>query len=229
MPKTKTRAARRLSLEDARRVWIAAQGLPAGDGKLLPTIQRTGFLRTLGGVDVYLAARARSAGMPRKALDDLVVKGLVKVIPAVRGCIYLVANADVPTALRFAETLTAPRAAKEQARAGMKKGELAKVAKAVHAVLVRQGQLTTDAIRRALAPGTVRPLGEAGKKVGITSPLPSALRALEFAGEVERALEGGQLDSERYAWRATARDPFAGKVPGDRAGLLVRLAEVFLR
>src|SRR5262249_21937633 len=43
-----------------------------------------------------------------------------------------------------------------------------------------------------------------GKKVGLSSPLPLALRLLEFAGKIERTLDGGKLDSERYLWRKTA-------------------------
>ena len=49
---------RRVSLEKARLIWIAAQGLPPTGAGLVPTVERTGFIRTLGGVDVYLAALA---------------------------------------------------------------------------------------------------------------------------------------------------------------------------
>jgi len=46
----------------ARRFILAAQGLTAarGGASLVETIEKTGWVRTLGGVDVYLAARARS-------------------------------------------------------------------------------------------------------------------------------------------------------------------------
>jgi hypothetical protein len=217
---------RRLSLEKARHVWISAQGLPPTGTPLSPTLERTGFVRTLGGVDVYLAARARVAGLRAADLDGAVARSEAQVIPAVRGCIYLVARRHVATALRFAESLSGPRVAKEHVKAGIKKGEVEKVAQAVLKVLAKQGPLTTDAIRKALPEGTVRSLGEKGKKVGLSSPLPPALRSLEFAGKVERTLQEGRLDTERYLWRVPKRAPAA---EGKPAGDLKRLAEVFLR
>ncbi len=55
-----------LTLDHARRVIVAAQGLTgSGFAGLVPAIEDTGFVRTLGGVDVYLAARARRPGMSR--------------------------------------------------------------------------------------------------------------------------------------------------------------------
>jgi len=54
----------------------------------------------------------------------------------------------------------------------------------------------------------VRSLGEKGKKLGLSSTLPPALRTLEFEGRIERTLEGGRLDSERYLWRLPARERF---------------------
>jgi hypothetical protein len=78
--------------------------------------------------------------------------------------------------------------------------------------------------------GAVRSLGEAGKKIGISSPLPLALRVLEFAGTIERTLPGGRMDSERYEWRLTAARPsLAGSsVPATAAERHVRLAEIFV-
>src|SRR5260370_1229414 len=40
-------------------------------------------------------------------------------------------------------------------------------------------------------------------------PMQLALRLLELRGEIERTLDGGQLDSERYLWRRVASKPRA--------------------
>ncbi len=219
----------KLSLDRARAACILAQGL-GGGGSLLPVLERTGFIRTLGGVDVYLAARARLPSLHAKDLDALVAGGDAQVSPAVRGCMYLVARKHIPAALRLAETLSRPRDEKDHAKAGIKKGEVAKVADIAHATLVKHGPLTTDALRKAMPAGAVRSLGEVGKKAGVSSPLPAALRDLEFQGKVERAVESGRLDSERYLWRPAAKSPFTGaKLPEDPAALLAIVAEIFFR
>ncbi len=90
-----------LSLEHARRVAVAAQGLARSPtGGLAAAVEATGFVRTLGGADVYLALRARRPGTSRAGLDGAVERGELQVVPAARGCIYLVPRRDVPAALR---------------------------------------------------------------------------------------------------------------------------------
>src|SRR5437762_11327987 len=84
-------------LERARALWLLRQGLKtAGSGPVDQVIARSGWLRTLGGADVYLAARARRPAMTRAELDAAVADGRLKVSMAVRGCIYLVPAAAVP-------------------------------------------------------------------------------------------------------------------------------------
>jgi hypothetical protein len=214
--------AAKLTLARARAAWISAQ-LLGGTGALLPALERTGFVRTLGGVDVYLAARAR-ARLRSKDLDAAVVSSDVQVVPAVRGCMYLVARRDVPLALRIADTLSSPKTAREHEKVGIKPGEVTTLAGQVRALLETHGPLSTDAIRRRLPEGAVRSLGELGKKMGISSALPAALRRLELDGQAERMLDGGRLDTERYLWRATAVGGLV--VDGD---LHQQLAAIFLR
>jgi hypothetical protein len=87
------------------------------------------------------------------------------------------------------------------------------------------GPMTTDAIRKAFQ-GDITSFGDAGKKVGLSSPLPLALRLLELAGKIERTLDGGRLDTERYLWRRTA-----GKLPAparDHEAQLARVVDAFL-
>ncbi|HKB16078.1 MAG TPA: crosslink repair DNA glycosylase YcaQ family protein, partial [Planctomycetota bacterium] len=226
-----TASAATIPLAQARAAFFAAQGIPpAGKPAILPALDRIGFVRTLGGIDVYLAVRARVPGLSRADLDRAVDRHEAQVLPSVRGCIYLVPRRDAAVALRAADLLSRGRAEREHQKAGIKPGEVAKVAQAVLAALKKAGPSTTDALRRALPGGVVRSLGEAGKKVGISSPLPPALRLLEFEGKVERTLEGGRLDTERYLWRAAARSPFEGaRVPEDPIDLWARLGEIFFR
>jgi len=219
----------RLSLEEARRVFVTAQGFPDHPGRSIATVlEETGFVRTLGGVDVYLAVRARVPGMRRADLDAVVAAGEAQIIPAVRGCMYLVPRRDVPLSLRVAEMLTRTRDEREHAKVGIRPGELEEIGDAVLQTLGERGPLTTDALRKALPEGTVRSLGEVGKKVGVSSPLPAAVRRLEFSGRVARAVESQRLDSERYLWRITERNPFDGvTLSSDPIDLYAGLARIF--
>jgi hypothetical protein len=225
-----TTPALRLTLERARAHWHRRQGLAEpGQGAVEDVVAATGWPRTLGGVDVYLALRARLPGLRREALDAAVEQSRLQVIPAVRGCIYLVPRAHVPLMLRIAEALGRKRSEREMEKVGVEPRELADVGEAVLKAL-RQGPLTTDALRKALPEGVVRSLGEKGKKVGLSSTLPPAVRQLEFAGRVERTLEGGRLDTERYLWRLPASSPFAeASVPEEPVERHARLAELFFR
>lgn len=219
-----------LGQEQARAAILASQHLTTPAASPVAAVEDSGFVRTLGGVDVYLAFKARLPGLRRAELDAEVDARRLLVSPAARGCIYLVTSADGPWALRLAASLTMARDERDRAKAGIRPGEVAEIATAVIAVLRERGALSTTALRAALPPGLVRSLGEVGKKVGISSPLPAALRELEFAGDVERMLEGGRLDSEKYLWRATPTNLFAeGAVPSEPAELHAALGRRFFR
>ncbi len=208
---------------------MAAQRLSGeSDAGLVEAVEETGFVRTLGGVDVYLALRARVPGMQRRQLDEAAARRRVAIIPAVRGCIYLVPRRYLSLCLRFADLRTRSRAEREHQKAGILPGELDALGQAVLDAIGDQGPLTTTALRSALP--EVRSLGEAGKKVGLSSPLPPALRQLEFSGLLERAPERGRLDTERYLWRRPDANPFEEHpVPDDPKELNARLAEIFFR
>lgn len=221
----------RLSLEQARGVFLAAQGFPQRpEATVVSALEENGFVRTLGGVDVYLAVRARVPGLKPADLESVVAAEEARIVPAVRGCMYLVPRRDVPLCLRVADLLTRTRDQRDQEKAGIRPGEVEEVAQAVLPTLAEHGPLTTDALRRAMPAGTVRSLGEQGKKVGVSSPLPGALRRLEVAGQVERALDGVRLDSERYRWRLPARGPFEGAaLSDDPIDLFAGMARIFFR
>jgi Winged helix DNA-binding domain len=226
----RTAPALRIDLERARAHWHRRHGLAEPvKGKIEEVVAATGWPRTLGGVDVYLAVRARVPGMSRRDLDGAVEEARLQVIPAVRGCIYLVPRGLVPLVLRVAEEQQRKRTERDLEKAGSSQREVADVAEAA-LVALRKGPLSTDALRKAMPEGTVRSLGEKGKKVGLSSPLPPALRHLEFEGKIERTLEEGRLDTERYLWRLMKKSPFTGaEVPADTNARYAAIAKVFFQ
>lgn len=223
----------RISLDEARRRWHHRQGLGAlgstTRGTPAAIVAATSWPRTLGGIDAYLTLRARAPGLSRAAMDAAIVSRELQVVPAARGCIYIVPREEVGLVLRIAEEQWRPRTGRELEKAGSSWKEVEQVAVAAEAALA-QGALGTDALRRAMPKDSVRSLGEAGKKIGLSSPLPVALRLLEFSGRIERTLPAGRLDSERYEWRLAARSPFVGAdLPADAPGRLVKLVRIFFR
>lgn len=228
-----TKPRMRVPIERARAFWLDRQGLakpalmPAATDVLHDLVARSGWIRTLGGIDAYLGVRARIPTMRRSDVDDALMTRKIVVSPAVRGCIYAVPHIDAALALRVAEAQSRVRHEREMARLGVSHAELDDVGDAV-AIVLKQGPQTPDTLRRALPEGVVRGLGDAGKKLGVTSTLPPALRRLEFAGRVERASESGRIDTERYVWQRPTRAAIgAPGDPGDGPGLWGRLASRF--
>ena len=214
-----------ITLAQARAAWWQRQALAGTTkGPIAPLLASSGWLRTLGGADVYLAARARRPSMKRSELDAAVAAGELRVMPAARGCIYLVPAAVVADLLALNAEDWRKSTEKDLGKIGKKLADVEKMTAPVLAALAEP--LTTDAIRKALPAGSIPSFGEAGKKVGLSSPLPLVLRLLEFSGRIERTLEGGKLDSDRYLWRkAQWKVPAAAR---DRAGSLANVLGAFL-
>jgi len=213
-----------LTLGQARALWWHKQAL-AGTrkGTLASVLGDSGWLRTLGGTDVYLAARARRPGMKRSELDAAVLAGELRVHPAVRSCIYLVPSSVVPDLLALNAEPWRAQTEKDLAKVGQPFAVVEALAPAVLATLTTP--MTPDAIRKAFQ-GEIPSFGDAGKKVGLSSPLPLALRLLELAGSIERTLDGGRLDSDRYLWRKTLGT--LGAAAGDHDQRLANVIAAFL-
>ena len=198
-----------ITLDAARAHWARKQGLAErATGSVADVVAKTGWLRTLGGIDVYLAARARARDANRARIDEEVVAKRLRVSMALRSCIYLVPRTQAAIALRVADGLWRKRTDRDLERAGTSWREVEDVGRIALSALRAQGARSTDALRRTLPAGAARSLGEAGTKVGLTSPLGPALRDLELRGLIERTLASGRLDSESYLWRSAEKNVF---------------------
>lgn len=217
-----------LSLDHARAIWLKRQGLSSPHAGELPgLIAQTGWLRTIGGAEAYLAAFARRPSTTRAELDATVASGELQVLPCVRGCMYILPRIHAALGLRLAAGLARKRILADYQKVGVGTSETAELQAAVLSLLVK-GPLSTDGIRAGLPKGAVRSLGEFGKKIGISSPLPACLRLLEFDGKLARR-PTARIDAERYDWHLQAANFFAG-VPeeGDVGALARPLLQSFL-
>jgi hypothetical protein len=213
-----------LSLAQARALWFQKQALDgAAKAPLAKLLGTSGWLRTLAGADIYIAARARKPGMKRADLDAVVAKGDLRVVPAARGCIYAVPGAIVGDLMALNAATWRAQTAKELGKIGKTMKVVEGMAPAVLEALAA-APLDTNALRKALPAGAIPSFGDAGKKVGLSSPLPLVLRLLELDGRIERTLDGG-LDTDRYVWKRAATKPV---VHGDAAPHLAKVIDAFL-
>jgi len=178
--------------------WWQRQGLgeTAGDTAPAGVLARTGWARSVGGANPYLTLFAR-AGTSRADADAAVRALDIHELPAARGCTYVV------PAEHFALALQVGRSAPEAdlsvlAKLGVDRSEVDKLCEAVLDV-VGDDPLDPAKLKDRLG-DAVRNLGEAGRKRGQTTTLPSALGLLQAAGEIRRVPVNGRLDQQRYGY-----------------------------
>jgi len=189
-----------------RAIWCRAHGLDGPPAANLRTLlSRIGWVRTLGGVDAYLTMRARSPHLTADAVHAAMASGDIAVVPAARGCIYVVSGDDAPLARALARDLATRRMVRERAKAGLPDDEVARLSAAILERL-SSGPATTAELRADLPEGLVRSLGPAGKKVGLSSNLPPTVRVLEFEGRIIRRSIDDRLVHEKYRWHLAPHD-----------------------
>ena len=196
-----------LPLEKLRAWWSHRQGL---DGQFTgkpaaEVLERTGWVRGLGGVGTYLALYAR-AGLSREAVDGAVAKLQIHELPAARGCTYIVPAGDFALALKAGEPFEGAEM-KTALKLGVTEKEIAKLCGAVLKALEKE-PLGPDGIREAVGSAS-RSLGEEGKKKGMTTTLPTALGQLQAAGQIRRVSTNGRLDQQRYRYALWRPNPLA--------------------
>ncbi len=182
-----------------RRAWAwHRQGL---DGTLTGAepaivVDRAGWARTVGGSNAYATLWSR-AGTSRAAAEAAVSDLRVHELPSARGCTYLLPAPDYALGLQLA----AP-AAEAQVRVldklGVGRAELDLLGAEVLEQL-SAGPLDPAGLRNALGE-KVRSLGEAGRKRGASTALPTVLGRLQATGSIRRIPVGGRLDQQRYSY-----------------------------
>ncbi|MEU9127433.1 crosslink repair DNA glycosylase YcaQ family protein [Kitasatospora sp. NPDC048540] len=180
--------------------WAHRQWLNGGhDGaSAAEVLSATGWARSVGGAAPYLGLFAR-AGLGREAVDAAVAALEVHELPSARGCTYVLPAGDY--ALGLAAGAGAPEAdlASAAKHLDVTRDEIEKLCLAITGALAEDRPLDPPAIREAVGEA-VRPLGEAGKKRGVSTTLPLALGLLQARGRIRRVPVNGRLDQQRYGY-----------------------------
>jgi hypothetical protein len=204
----------------------ARQGL---DGKLAgaasaAVLERTGWVRSVGGASPYLALHAR-AGLTREVIDRDVAALAIHELPSARGCTYVVPAADFGLALR-ASVGHGDAAAMAMAKKhlGVTEQEVARLGERIVDALAAE-PLDPRGLKDVLG-DSVRNLGAEGKKRGTTTTLPLALAFLQTSGAIRRIPVDGRIDQQRY--RYTRWTPAPSCTLGEDE-VAVALAQRFFR
>jgi hypothetical protein len=185
--------------------WARQQGL---DGKVngqAPGIvlQEAGWVRTMGGVNPYMAFFSR-AGLTRRQVDAAVADSEICELPSARGCTYVIPAADFGLALSVAHDFSGVEMKTAQ-KLGVTDAEIDALCEEI-IQLLEGGPLETKEIREETE-YLVTDLGEAGKKEGLTSTLPVALGQLQVMGYIRREPISGRLDQQRYRYALWETNP----------------------
>ncbi len=161
-------------------------------------LDRAGWARSVGGANPYLTLFAR-AGLRREQVDADVAALRIHELPTARGCTYVLGQDDFVWGLQLGrEAAVAPF--KVLARLGVERSEITLLEEEVVNTLAEAGNpLDPQQLRDELG-GSVRSLGEEGKKKGASTTLPTALGLLQADGRIRRVPVNGRLDQQRYAY-----------------------------
>jgi len=160
-------------------------------------VDRGGWIPSAGGTGPYLAIRARIPSVTRQDVDDAVFGRMELLeLPSVRDTAFLVLRADAGLALAAGRRTLDERLRKLPVDLRTIESLGAKILK-----VIGDGVFTTDQLRRALPPNSIEDLGDAGKRLGITSTLTAALKLLHAQGKVLRTNAEGRLDGKTHLYR----------------------------
>lgn len=189
--------------------WFHRQGL---DGSLMGSpvegvLAKTGWARSVGGANPYLALHAR-CGRDREEADRAVKELRVHELPSARGCTYILPQAHFAIGLTIGQGYGDEAAVSVATRhLGVTNEEIDRLGDLVCKVLTK-GPMDPRQMKPELG-DAVRSFGEEGKRRGVTTDLPLALGRLQSKGRIRRISVNGRIDNQRYAYALWDDGPFA--------------------
>ena len=187
--------------------WWHRQGLDGALAGAAPAeiLARTGWARSVGGVNPYLTLFARG-GTSRAEAEQAHARLEIHELPSARGCTYVLPAADFALGLAAGSGRDGDLA--QALKLGVTEKEIEKLCSGVLRAL-EAGPRDPEGIRQATGKLS-RSLGEAGKKKGLTTTLPLALGELQRTGQIRRVPVDGRLDQQRYQYARWNPGPLAG-------------------
>lgn len=214
--------------EKLRGWWFARQGLGESPSRSPQEIlERYGWARSVGGVNPYLALRARGAG-DRASIDAALERGQINELPSARSCTYVLPETHYALGLQVGTAVSGESQDLKTARKyfDFTDEEMLRLQQAVLESL-ESGPLEPREIKARIG-DAARSLGEEGKKRGMTTTLPMALGVLQGEGRIRRIPVDGRLDGQRFRYARWSPSPLESARLEEDA-LFTRFAELYFR
>ena len=196
-----------VDLRKLRAWWAKKQGLDGGFMNASPAdvLQKTGWARSVGGVNPYVTIFARS-GTSREKVDGALEKLEIHELPSARGCTYVLPASDFALGLSVGQGFGDEAAIRTAIKyLGVTEKEIERLCDRVLKALEKSAKDPRE-LKEDIG-DAIRNLGEAGKKKGVTTTLPLALGRLQGQGRIRRIPTNGRLDQQRYAYALWSPSP----------------------
>lgn len=195
-----------------RQWWFHRQRLDAlFEGSAAECLAQTGWCRSVGGVNPYLALFARTCAT-KPEVDRAAAEMELYELPSARGCTYVVPRSHFAMALTLAQGFIDKAPLQTAVKfLGVTEAEIEALKVAILDAMGTE-TLTPSELRDRLG-DQVRNLGEAGKKRGQTTTLSLGLAPLQTHGLIVRVPVDGGLETQRYGYRRWEDGPFSATAP----------------
>lgn len=183
-----------------------------------------GWIRGVGSCTPYFHFRSR-AGLSRTQTDQAVSNLEILELPAARACTYIVPRPHFAIALALAQhPADEPKMETGERKLGFTWEQIESLKAAVLDALA-DGPADPRQLKEALG-GRVKSYTPEGKRYGITTDLPGAIRRLQIEGKIRRIPADGRLDNDRYSYALWEENPLAG-FDLDKRGLQAKVASLY--
>jgi hypothetical protein len=171
-------------------------------------LRDVGWVRSVGGHNIYIALHARNGCSKEKAETDTKNHEIYEFASA-RGCTYFLPNDDFQVGIKAGQGFNdASSIRTAKTKLGFTDEDLVNL-KAGILNSLKGGALDTNGIKKELGDLIIN-FGELGKKVGQTTSLSLGLLSLQAEAQIRRVPKGWALESQSYEYELFLDSPNVG-------------------
>lgn len=168
-----------------------------------------GWVRSVGGHNIYVALHARNGSTKEQAEQDAKDHEIYEFASA-RGCTYFLPSDDFQVGIKAGQGFNdAASIRTAKTKLGFTDENLAELKTGIVNAL-KNGALDTNGIKKDLG-DLVMNFGELGKKVGQTTSLSLGLLSLQAEAQIRRVPKGWSLEAQSYEYELFPDSPNVGE------------------
>ncbi|MEI8282113.1 MAG: crosslink repair DNA glycosylase YcaQ family protein [Armatimonadota bacterium] len=171
-------------------------------------LREVGWVRSVGGHNVYITLLARSQSTKAQTEQDAKNHEIYEFASA-RGCTYFLPSDDFQVGIKCGQGFNdASSIRTAKAKLGFTDDDLVKLKEGIVKAL-KNGALDTNGIKKELGDLVIN-FGELGKKVGQTTSLSLGLLSLQAEAQIRRVPKGWALEAQSYEYELFENPPNVG-------------------